>query len=357
MSIRADIHIPLLPSGVGSVSGTDPVEAVSQILERYWRLPFWPQLPNRDPHEMMIPQFGLSLPGASWDADANILRWAGDTSDAALDAADLPPPDRAAGLHEFLARLEAIPADDRAAIAKGQLPGPLTLSMAMRDADGHQPHEDPETLIWLGRFLGRMGAAQAQAFQRLGMKACILFDEPALAYVDEPSLPISWRDANDALRAALEPVQQLGAIAGLHCCQPPNWTRALQSRPSMIHFDATEGRVDDVVEHKSAIREHVSRGGYLGWGLWPTEGPQPEPFDSKEHQYYLARAARDLSFVDASVGLIFKRSLLSGACGSAGLAAEAEATMAQDLEDLSMGIRRRYWIAATTDVDPDDPLT
>ena len=71
----------------------------------------------------------------------------------------------------------------------------------------------------------------------------------------------------------------------------------------------------------------------------------------------MARAARDLSFVDASVGLIFKRSLLSGACGTAGLVAETEATMAQDLEDLSMGIRRRYWIAATTDVDPDDPLT
>ncbi len=72
----------------------------------------------------------------------------------------------------------------------------------------------------------------------------------------------------------------------------------------MIHFDATDGRVEDLIEHKSAIREHVSRGGYLGWGLWPTDGPQPDPFDPKAKQYFLANAARDLSFVDASVGLI-----------------------------------------------------
>ena len=31
--------------------------------------------------------------------------------------------------------------------------------------------------------------------------------------------------------------------------------------------------------------------------------------------------------------------------------------MAEQLEDMSMGIRRRHWIAATTDVDPDDPLS
>ena len=356
MSVRADIHIPLFPSGVGSVAGTDPVTAVEQILERYWRLPFWPQLPNRDPLEMMLPQFGLDLPGADYDGNSLSLRWSGPNA-SALNAVGLPPVERAAGLHEFLARVEATPEDERPQVAKGQLVGPLTVSMALTDADGKHPHEDLDTLIWLARFLGRAALAQAQALQRLGMKACIMFDEPALASVDEPSLPIPWKEANAALSAAMEPVQEAGAIAGLHCCQPPDWSRALRSRPTMIHFDATDGRVQDLIEHKSAIREHVSRGGYLGWGLWPTAGPQPDPFDSKAKQYFLANAARDLSFVDASVGLIFKRSLISGACGTVGLSATYEQQMAQDLEDLSMGIRKRYWIAATTDVDPDDPRT
>ena len=127
------------------------------------------------------------------------------------------------------------------------------------------------------------------------------------------------------------------------------------NRPNLIHFDAREGHVEDVIEHHRAVREHVARGGYLGWGLWPTDVWQrgPFPFDSRDMQYFLAHKARDLSFVDASVGLIFKRSMLTGVCGGAGLDATTERRVAADLEALSMGIRRRYWIAETTDLDPD----
>lgn len=353
--MRATIHIPLFPSGVGSVSQTDPEQAVTAGLRQYWRMPFWPQLPRRDPLEMMLPQFGLGLPEAAWDGET--LHWSGETSEAAVAEAGLPPVERAAGLHAFLARLEALPAAERPPVVKGQLPGPLTLSMAMRDPQGLPPHADLATLTWLGRLLGQMGAEQARRLAALGVRVLIMFDEPALAYVDEPSLPIPWREATEALRAALEPVQATGALAGLHCCQPPNWTRALAARPNLIHFDAREGRIDDVIEHKREIRNHVARGGYLGWGLWATDDPAAEPFDAKAQQYFLANAARDLSFVDASVGLIFKRSLISGVCGSAGLTEAQEERMAEDLETLSMGIRRRYWIAETTDVDPDDPLT
>lgn len=356
---RPAIHIPLFPSGVGSTHHSDPQAAVQDVLRGYRRMPFWPQLPNRDPDEHMIPQIGLDLPAARWqDAppEGTSLQWSGDTSDAALDAARMPPPERAAGLHAFIDALAAMPAEQRPPVIKGQIVGPLTLSMLTRDADGAAPHDDPATLLWLARFVGRAGAAQARRLQELVPHVVLIFDEPALAAVEEPRLAIPWRTAVEALRAALEPVQAIGAIAGLHSCAPPNWTRALAARPNLIHFDGREGRLDDLIEHKSALREHVARGGYLGWGLWSTDDPD-EPFDPKAMQYYLARAAREIAFVDASMGTIFKRSFLSGVCGSAGFSAEQEQRMAAALEDMSMGIRKRYWIAATTDVDPDDPLT
>ena len=63
MPPRSDIHIPLFPSGVGSVSETDPDQAVAAIFARYWRMPFWPQLPNRTPLEMMIPPVWPRPPG------------------------------------------------------------------------------------------------------------------------------------------------------------------------------------------------------------------------------------------------------------------------------------------------------
>ena len=332
-AVRPSMHIPLFPSGVGSTHHTDAGAAVADVLRGYWRMPFWPQLPNRDPSELMIPQAGLGLPGARWDG--SLLHWSGAPSGDAPAAAGLPPPERAAGLHAFVAALEARPASERPPVIKGQIVGPLTLSMAARDPDGAAPHDDPETVA---------------------PQVVLVFDEPALASVEEPRLPIAWRTAVAALREALAPVQALGAIAGLHCCAPPNWTRVLTARPNLIHFDGREGRLDDLLEHRSALREHVARGGYLGWGLWPTDRPAQD-FDPRAMQYYLARAAREIAFVDASMGTIFKRSFLSGACGGPGLTADQADRMAAQLEEMSMGIRRRYWIAATTDVDPDDPLT
>lgn len=351
----APIHLPLLPTGVGSTRHTDPTDAVAEVLHDYWRLPFWPQLPKRAPEELMIPQIGLSLPGASWDGE--LLHWSGSLSESDLANADLPPRDRAAGLYELLDQLPKVDQQLKSKVVKAQIVGPLTLSRWSRDADGHAPHEQLDRLTNLAAWLGAAAAQQALAFQRLGYQAIVVFDEPELASVGELSLPLPWREVVPVLRAAIEPVQRTGALAGIHCCDSANWTRALDARPNLIHFDAREGHVDEVIEHHRAIREHVARGGYLGWGLWPTDGRGPLPFESRDMQYYLANKARELSFVDASVGLIFKRSMLTGVCGAANLDEVTERQVAADLEALSMGIRHRYWIAASTDVDPDSPLT
>ena len=352
--MEAPIHLPLFPTGIGSTRHNDAQTAVAEVLDDYWRMPFWPQLPNRVAEEAMLPQAGLGLPGAAWDGD--YVHWAGTLSDAQIAAADLPPASRAAGLHELLARLPNVPDERKSNVVKGQIVGPITLGRWSRGADGRASWEDLEGLARLAAWLGQAAMRQTQALQRLGYQVVMMFDEPELAAVGEPALPLRWREVQPVLRAALEPVQRVGALAGIHCCGSPNWTRVLDARPNLIHFDGREGHVDDAIAHRTAIREHVARGGYLGWGLWPTDGSAND-FDSREMQYFLARAARELSFVDASVGLIFKRSILTGVCGGAGLSADTERRVAQDLEDLSMGIRRRYWIAATTDVDPDNPLT
>ena len=226
-NVDAPIHLPLLPCGIGSTRHTDAAEATAEILEDYWRLPFWPQLPNRSPEEQMIPQTALSLPGASWDGE--YITWSGEISDADLANADLPPRERAAGLHQLLDRLPTVPEDRKSKVVKGQIVGPLTLSRWMRDANGNAPHEDLPTLERLAAWLGQAAAQQARVFQRLGYQAIILFDEPELASVGEPSIPLPWREVVPVLRAAIEPVQRIGALAGIHCCASPNWTRVLDS--------------------------------------------------------------------------------------------------------------------------------
>ena len=353
-SQQRNLHLPLFPSGVGSTHHRDPQAAVGDVLRLYARMPFWPQLPHRSEEERILPQVGLDLPGAAWDGKT--LRWSGEMSAGALENASAPPPERAAGLAALLAALTARPEAERPPLVKGQLVGPLTLSMVLRDAQGRAPHNDDATMRWLGRFVGRAGAAQARLLRAAAPGVLVVLDEPGLASLGEPRLPLAWRTATEVLREALAPIQATGALAGVHSCAPLDWTRALAARPHLIHFDGREAQLPHLLQHRSALREHVARGGFLGWGLWPTDAPDT-PWDPRAVQSDLARAAREIAFVDASMGTVFKRSFLSGVCGSAGFSAAQEERMAAGLEEVSMGIRRRYWIAETTDTDPDHPLT
>ena len=191
----------------------------------------------------MTPQAGLSLPGASWDGQ--YVTWSGQISDSDLENAALPPRDRAEGLYELLERLPGVPEERKSRVVKGQLVGPITLARWSRDVNGASPLEHLETLQRLGAWLGAAAAEQARVFQRQGFQAIIMFDEPELASVGEPAIPLPWREVIPVLRAAIEPLQRLGALAGIQCCAAPNWTRVLDARPNLIHFDAREGHVDD----------------------------------------------------------------------------------------------------------------
>ena len=325
---------PFVPTGTGSTPHTDPDAAAEDVLRHYPLLPFWPQLPNRAEAEQMIPQVGLSLPDGRWDG--RTLTWSERLSDAALERVGLLPPDRAAGLHALLARLDATPPDARPRVVKGQVAGPLTLASLLRGPNGRPSTGDAERTRWLGAFVGRMGAAQAREFTRRELPSLILFDEPLLGAVDAAA----WRDAIAALEAAFAPVRAEGALVGVHCCATPDWTRALKSRPDLVHFDATPGHADAALAHAPALRAHLARGGYLGWGIWPTDDVSP-PYDAAAAERSLAAAVRALATAAVGPQQIVTRSIVSGVCGAAGLGVEAAGRMAADLEALSTAVRDR----------------
>ena len=319
----------LAPTGIGSTHHCDASAAVSTILAAYPELPFWPQLPNRAPSEAMAPQAGLALQGARWDGRR--LHWSGKRV-AASPPTLLPPPDRAAGLHALLARLTARPPDQRPPFAKGQLIGPVTLSACI---------VDPPSLTALGRWLGALAAAQVSAFGRLGMRPLIAFDEPLLARVGEPTpSSATWDDALAALHAAFTPVKQAGGLAGLHCCAPANWTRALAAEPDIIHFDATPSGLDRFLDHREALRAHLARGGGFGWGVWPTDAAAP-PFNLSTGRTALLAAADALTDTPAGVAGLLRRSTLTGVCGTAGFSGEREHQLAANLQALAASLREQ----------------
>jgi len=327
----------LSPTGIGSTHHRDPEAAASVVLEAYPDLPFWPQLPRRAPTEAMAPQAGLALPGARWDGRK--LSSSGLDSEISLRA-PLPPEDRAAGLYALLARLEALPPNQRPRHAKGQLIGPFTLGALIQSSADANPLE-PRRLAILARFLGEQGASQARAFNQLGIRAIIVFDEPLLANLGDDSLPLTSDDASTVLRAAFAPVARDSGLPGLHSCAPIDWSCVLNARPAIIHFDATPTAIDHLLSHRETIRSHLACGGALGWGVWPTDDASP-PYNATTARAALVDAADAIAQSPGQIADILRCSTLTGVCGTAGFSATREKRLAADLAVFSSELRERY---------------
>ena len=48
-------------TGIGTLPHPSPAEAVADVLARLTEMPYWPQLPQRDPCEDMAPQYASAL--------------------------------------------------------------------------------------------------------------------------------------------------------------------------------------------------------------------------------------------------------------------------------------------------------
>ena len=114
----------------------------------------------------------------------------------------------------------------------------------------------------------------------------------------------------------------------------------LESGPDLLHLDARPETIAQIWKHRAALQAHLGRGGLIGWGLWPTHPPIP-PFDSDAAQRFLLEAVRRLALPEIDIPAIFRRSIVSGSCGTAGLSAEEEERLACDLAAVAAGLRGR----------------
>lgn len=222
----------LLPAGaatgIGSLPHRDPADAIGLIARTCPALPFWPQLPRRDPEEGMIAQGLRGLAAATgWSAFREALDIGIFTEAVAL---------------------------------KGQVTGPWTLSRAAPAEGGPLP------------LVARLAAqARAQARALRGLPTLLLVDEPSLG-----ALPAAARPAAvEAIRCVFEAIRAEGATPGLHCCASMDPTLLPELGPAVFSFDAGPG-LEDLLAHP-ALRAWVEGGGWLCAGLIPTAGPVPPP--------------------------------------------------------------------------------
>jgi methionine synthase II (cobalamin-independent) len=260
-------------SGVGSLPGTDPAEALRIVLGELPEFPYLPELPARGP--------GADLIGRS---AALLVDLAVDLTPAGWRLVPRPGID-VRRAREFLARdLDALHdvADDHRGPFKVQAAGPWTLAAGLERLRGERAVVDPGARRDLGQSLAEGLAEHVAAVSARvpGAAVVVQLDEPSLPGVLEGALPTaSGYGTLPAVEASVVE-QELGAVVAalpvpvvVHCCArraPLELFR--RAGAAALSFDL--GLVQDL----DAVGTAVEAGTHLMPGVVPgTDATLPAP--------------------------------------------------------------------------------
>ncbi len=348
-----------LPILIGSLPLTDHEEALRLVLSATPDIPVWPQLPNYA-REGMLRQFLDGFPGlietdtGSWvdsDQDSFTDAMIGYYEEIMLVSNETPlpeasrfalPVESARGFHTLLAALARL--QPPALTAKGQITGPITCGIGIKDQNGMPIFYNDNLRDMLVKHLSlkaRWQIEQLRPFCRR-VPPILFIDEPGMvSYGSSAFTGISRAMVDCAMAELIGAIKATGALAGIHICANGDWAPALQSAADIISFDAFS-YFDNFILYREPLVSFLLRGGILAWGIVPTADPEAIRAASvtgllnRWHKQFTAICALGID-----PGNLFDQTLIAPACGTGSLGREAATTVLQLTSDLSTQIRSR----------------
>jgi hypothetical protein len=347
---------PLAATGIGSVPFTDARETVALILETLPQIPYWPQMVQLGYLEDMTAQSAQGLPALKLDVANRTVQIDPDVPrDEALAqfyetilSGDLSPFalsfDEAQG---FFALVAAVAAQGCAAPAlKGQVSGPVTFTVVIKDAAGKPILYDRELTQAVCAGLARKAAWQAEKFRELGKKPIVFLDEPSLTGFGSAYLPISREEVMEILTQTLEETRgaTTGPVTlGTHCCGNTDWSLLLTAPLDIISFDSY-GYFESLRLYAQPLSAFLARGSWLAWGLVPTSDDFQHETTDKLWQRFKEQATRLAADLNLGLKDILSQSLLTPACGTGFMSQDAARRVLITLAELST--RGQEWLAS-----------
>jgi len=308
---------PGTATGIGSLPGTDPLEAVRTVAGELPELPYLPELPARGVGADLIGRSAALLVDLATELVPSGYRVTARPGREHRRGVDL--------LRTDLDALEEVLDATSPAWVKVQAAGPWTLAAGIELRNGHRVLADRgarrEFAASLAEGLSRHAAEVAA---RTGAKVTVQLDEPSLPAVLAGSLPtpsgfgtvaaVPEQEAQQVLRDVIEALP--GPVI-VHCCAPKPPIALLRGAGAgALALDAS--LMGTHTAALDAVGEAWDEGVPLLLGLVPTLSPGPEPS--------LRELARPALLLADRVG--FTRSRLAElvvptpACGLAGASPE-----------------------------------
>lgn len=311
------MFMPFMTTGIGSLPHTDPVEACRLVLETF-DIPFWPQLPKLSFHELMIPQHSEGIPCLKIDEKKETIWIERGTSDELTrfyetyseDWKVAISEDYAKGLHTFIKFIK----NKKFKFLKGQITGPLTFTLGLKDFGGRPVYFDEELREISLMVLKAKIRWQIEMLKPYAEHIIIFVDEPILSALGSTSyIGVDPQEALRLLKETSDAIKQVGGISGVHCCSKGDWPLVINSDVNIISFDAYD-YAETISLYPMEFTGFLKEGGYLAWGIVPTtDAIREENTDSIKRRF--DTGVEELSKSIPST-LLLSQILLTPSCGT-----------------------------------------
>jgi len=331
-------------TGVGSLPFTDPGEACKLIFQHLPEVPHWPQLPRLSPREGMIDQFLEGMPGVVEAGGKAYLRalepyeeweqfyedYEGRNLDAFAISAEC-----AQGLHAFL---EEIGWREPPPFVKGQVTGPITLGLTLKEQGGTAAFFNQDLRDMVVKLVAMKARWQEETLKRLLPQAetIIFLDEPMLSSYGSAFMNVSREEVISALREA---TALLEGFKGVHICGNTDWPMIMEADLDIIDFDASY-YLSSFLLYAEPLRGFLEGGGAVGWGIVPTDEEALKNVEPPELAKKLTAGMDQLVKEGIGQELLSERSLIAPSCG-AGSLSEAGARMVYQMTAEVAALLRR----------------
>ena len=342
-----------LPIAIGSLPHKDAEAAIDLVLKYLPQIPFWPQLPNIGKREGMVAQFMEMFP-VPHRADGDIF----------FDEAEVssPPEERleafyekitnndigyfkisekySQGLYAFKKRLKDNPGLlKNIEFIKCQITGPFTMGASLKDESGTPYLNDPVFMQAFIEGLKMKALWQIEFLKEFGKPVVMFIDEPYLTAFGSAYTPINRDDVVNGLIELCAGIKATGAVTGVHCCGNTDWSIFTEvSGIDIINFDSYSFW-DRFVLYADSVEGFLKRGGFICWGLVPTE----EYSDKMTPDSLVSKMEQGIEvLVRKGIGpdLLYKQMLLSPSCGLGSLDIGKSEKILKTLTEISKLIRK-----------------
>jgi len=344
-----------LATGIGSLPHDSLKEGLDLIEKNLSAIPHWPQLPQWGEEEGFINQYiepliRLGMVTFRKDGtpyfDTQKEAWieqitkfyeiyleASSGNEEALEFFAFPEKG-GAGFYGFSEYLKATSVKN-AQYLKGQVSGPLTLALQLKDENRRSIYYNPDLRDLLVKTLAMMAKWQTRKLKEFGLPVLMFVDDPGLgSFGLSTYITLKKEDIIEDLNFIYAEIQAEKALAGTHSCAGIDWTLLMDSKVNIISFDAYN-YYNSMKVFPQELNGFLNRGGVLAWGIVPTsEDIWQETVESLQAK--LGEQINYLSERGLSNSKLFEQAIITPSCGTGTL----ERSTAERIYKLTNGLSR-----------------